>query len=279
MCIYTSPMRIFSLILALLFVSIIFHNEAFAYNKEFEKYREEGLRAQQEGLLQEALNDYNRAIEVDSTDPRIYNDMGVVYERMGNLYEAKRNYLKALEINEHFLPACSNLAYLYKKQGDFLTSIKYFRKRMKLGGPKDPWTLEAADQLRQLSEFSPELKRWIMAIETDLLSQEIKDVSNVLAEVEQKRFGQQVVDIKKYVEQAQSLEQDGLHKAALAECDRAVSLDPYNQKLMEYRKSIILKIKAEEIRSKVNTALKSLESGDTDSSEKEFRKILTNFPR
>ncbi|MDP8264611.1 MAG: tetratricopeptide repeat protein [Candidatus Aceula lacicola] len=272
-------MRIFSLALILFLIPIISQTQAFGgTNEKFEKYRMRGLMAQQEGLLQESLEYYRKALKIDSTTPEIYNDIGIVSERMGDLYEAKRNYFKALEINENYLPAYSNLAYLYKKQGDFITAIEYFKKRMKLGGPKDPWTQEAGDQLRYLSEFSPELKKWIMAIETDMLSKEVKEVSNVLAEVEKKKFDKQVADVKKYVDQAQSYEEEGLYKAALAECDRALSLVPENAKLVEYRKNIVFKIKAEEIRSRVNTALKKLESGDTDSSREDFRTILTIIP-
>ncbi|MDD3375684.1 MAG: tetratricopeptide repeat protein [Candidatus Omnitrophica bacterium] len=272
-------MRTFSLALILFFIPIIFQTQVFGeIDEKFEKYRMHGLIAQQEGLLQESLDYYMKALKIDSTTPEIYNDLGIVNERMGDLYEAKRNYFKALEINENYLPAYSNLAYLYKKQGDFITAIEYFKKRMKLGGPKDPWTKEAGDQLRYLSEFSPELKKWIMAIETDMLSKEVKAISDVLSEVEKENFDKQVVSVKEYVAQAQAYEKDGLYKAALAQCDRALSLVPENAKLTDYRKTIVLKLKAEEIRNRVDTALQKLESGDTDSSEEDFRKILTIIP-
>ncbi len=61
------------------------------------------------GNLQEALNDYNRALELAKTvsqrtgSARRLRDVAVAYNRVGGVYEDQRNWRRALEQNEYAL--------------------------------------------------------------------------------------------------------------------------------------------------------------------------------
>ncbi len=272
-------MRTFSLVFILLLFPIIFQCPVLAeVNDRVEMYRNKGFEAQQEGFFKKALKYYHQALEEDSLDPDIYNDIGVVREREGNFYEAKRNYFRAIELDDEYLPAYSNLAYLYKRQGDFITAIQYFKKRMKLGGPSDPWTEEAGMELRELSQISPELKKWVMDFDAQVLEKEVTQINLAIRDQQKKDFSEQVSQAKRYLNQSQIYEQQGFYDNALAEYDKALALTSGNPNLMKHRENLVLKVKTKNIKKQADVVLEKLESGDIDSSKEEFRKILTFFP-
>ena len=61
-------------------------------------------------------------------------------------------YLKTLELDPKCRAAYSNLALLNEVRGDNAKAIEYWRKRVQLGEPGEPWTQEAVERLRSLKE-------------------------------------------------------------------------------------------------------------------------------
>ena len=170
--------------------SITFQPNVFAGVKEksAEEYRLQGYESQQKGKLEEALTFYAKAASLSPANDSvpIYNDMGVIYEQLGLLDEAAENYQNALDLNDHYLPACTNLAYLYKKEGDLERAAQYFQQRVEWGEPTDPWTKKAKDELSEIGKQIPRVKKWLMRHETMEMTEEVtrnaqKEFSDSLA--------------------------------------------------------------------------------------------------
>ena len=61
-------------------------------------YNNRGLFQQQQGRPQEALNDFNKAIELDPSFATAYTNRGFTYQGMGNLTAAEADFTKAISL-------------------------------------------------------------------------------------------------------------------------------------------------------------------------------------
>ncbi len=151
-------MRTFFLVLSLVLFSFfpLLPVNAETASENIEIYRMKGLEAQNQGSLDEAVAYFSKAISLNPNRPDLYNDLGVVYEAQGNAYQAKRYYYEAITLDKKYLPAYSNLALLCQRQGNLAKAIEFFKKRIELGDPSDPWTKDAVEHLRTLSQAFPQ---------------------------------------------------------------------------------------------------------------------------
>jgi tetratricopeptide (TPR) repeat protein len=120
------------------------------------QYRQEGLRAQQAGKLNEAVSLYQKAIGIDPSFAAAYNDLGIVFESKGQIERAKGMYLSAAGADPQYPNTYSNLALLFEGQGDYSNAILYWVKRAMVGEVGDPWTEVALKRLEQLNRLYPE---------------------------------------------------------------------------------------------------------------------------
>lgn len=116
-------------------------------SEQARQYRVEGVKFQEEGNLDAALEMYQKAATLDSSYQVVFNDLGIIYEAKGETDRAEESYLKALKIDPSFLDAYTNLAFLYENKRDLEKAVYYWKKRVELGDPDDPWTLKAQQRL------------------------------------------------------------------------------------------------------------------------------------
>ena len=247
-------------------------------SQNFDEYRGRGLAAQQQGLFKEAMAYYTKALSTDPDRPEIYNDLGVVCEQLGNLYEAKNYYLEAVHLDTHYLPAYSNLAYLAKRQGDLPSAVEYFKKRIEYGGPADPWSREALEQLRAITAASPGLKEWIQNYEVLILDRRARVLAQQLDQEQEKAASDKFLAAEQYIQQAKAYEAEEMYAQALAEYDKALAKTPESPRVAEYRRLALVKLKESEIKALVDAGLEKLSAGDTKSAKEDFRQILTVIP-
>ena len=88
-----------------------------------------GVQAQQSGRIQEALSEYQRALELDPDNADARNALGILlhvsYRRPA---EAIEHYQKALEVRPNFSEAKTNLANVYLDQGQYDEAIKLYEQ-------------------------------------------------------------------------------------------------------------------------------------------------------
>lgn len=141
-------------------------------------YRNEGVRMQDVGDLDSALKLYQKAAELDPYYQVVYNDLGIIYEAQGELDRAEESYLQALKIDPNFLDPYSNLALFYESKRDLNKAAFYWKKRLELGDPEDPWTIKAGLRLEDVQ----------LALSKDPLADiQEKDVADLMANVSNDR--------------------------------------------------------------------------------------------
>ena len=114
-------------------------------------YRMQGLRLQEEGNLGSALQLYQKAAELDPACPEIYNDLGIIYEAYMQPDRAEESYLQAIMLDPELLAAYTNLALLYESRRQLEKAASYWRQRIELGSPDDPWTIKAQQRVQDIN--------------------------------------------------------------------------------------------------------------------------------
>ena len=113
-------------------------------------YRIEGVKFQDTGDVGSALKLYQKAVELDPAYAVVYNDLGIIYEAQMLPDRAEESYLQALRIDPSLLGAYANLALLYESQRQLEKAAYYWKQRVELGNPDDPWTLKAQQRLEDI---------------------------------------------------------------------------------------------------------------------------------
>jgi flagellar biogenesis protein FliO len=93
------------------------------------------------GNYKQAIEDYDRAIEIKPDYTDAYNNRGAAYNHLGNYRQAIEDYGRAIEINPSYAKAYLNRAIVYLNKGDNISGCSDARKACEWGNCK---TLEAA---------------------------------------------------------------------------------------------------------------------------------------
>ncbi|MGD9289981.1 MAG: tetratricopeptide repeat protein, partial [Desulfobacterales bacterium] len=102
-----------------------------------------GRAYQDQGRIEEAIAEYNKAIELYPRNYKAFYNLGVLYESQGAIAEATDYYEKAIAVNPAFVDARFNLANIYHNQGLLNEAIEHYRKVTEL----DPTDFEARNNL------------------------------------------------------------------------------------------------------------------------------------
>jgi tetratricopeptide (TPR) repeat protein len=204
--------------------------------KEARLDREEGLKLQRVGRLDDAVAFYKKAAECDPSYAVVQNDLGVIYEIRGYPGAAEECYLKSIQIDPFFLSAYSNLALLYESKHRLDKAAYYWQKRIELSGANDPWTRKARERLDDIRIVSGE-KTPPAAREQEIfaLSQSVSRANNVpvtegLSPVEQNNK----VRAQQYFANAQSTYARGDGVTALKEALEAQQCDPTDKRILSF---------------------------------------------
>ncbi len=119
--------------------------------KQARAYRDEGLRAQEIGNLEQAVVLYQKAIELDPAYAIAYNDLGIIYEALGAMDRAEGSYLKSIKVGPTYMSPYTNLAIFYENKRDLDKAAFYWEKRANLGSHYDPWTQKARQRLNDIN--------------------------------------------------------------------------------------------------------------------------------
>ncbi|MFL5344809.1 MAG: social motility TPR repeat lipoprotein Tgl [Hyalangium sp.] len=88
-----------------------------------------GVQAQQAGKIQEALSEFQRAVELDPDNADAQNALGILLHLSFRRHsDAIEHYQKALEVRPNFSEARTNLANVYLDQGQYDEAIKLYEQ-------------------------------------------------------------------------------------------------------------------------------------------------------
>ena len=77
---------------------------------------EEGIKQFKQGQLEEAIESFNKATEIDTTMTDAYEKMALIYSRLGRVNEAINAFKKVVELNPNDAEEYLNLGTLYAKK-------------------------------------------------------------------------------------------------------------------------------------------------------------------
>jgi tetratricopeptide (TPR) repeat protein len=102
-----------------------------------------GRAYQEQGLLTEAVVEYETAVKLMPNHHKAYYNLGVVYDQKGDFIKAEEYYQKSITLSPGFANAHFNLANLYHKRGLTDDAIVHYRKLIEL----TPEDIEARNNL------------------------------------------------------------------------------------------------------------------------------------
>jgi len=98
-----------------------------------------GIAHYQGGNLKKALENYDRALELDRNNASVYNNIGSVHLQLflrsrdpQAFTLAERNFKKALEIDPKMFASCNGLGAACKKTGRNAEAIRYWRRALEI---------------------------------------------------------------------------------------------------------------------------------------------------
>lgn len=87
---------------------------------------------QERGAIEQALEEYQRALEENPSSAEIHNNLGLIYEDQGNLDEAVREFREALRIDSNYERAHNNLGVVLYQKGDLDGAVSEYREALRL---------------------------------------------------------------------------------------------------------------------------------------------------
>ena len=85
---------------------------------------ERAFQRMQDGMFQEAREDYTRALAIEKKDPEIWLNRGFVSEKLNDLEAAYNDYTEAIALQESFSKAWLNRGNVLQKQGRLHEAIE-----------------------------------------------------------------------------------------------------------------------------------------------------------
>jgi tetratricopeptide (TPR) repeat protein len=86
---------------------------------------------------EKAVSFYKKAIDLNCKAPEVYFNLGVAYSSMKMLDEAIDSYRKAVQVDPNFAAAYGNIAVTYYWQGKYALARQYAQKAKRLGFAKE----------------------------------------------------------------------------------------------------------------------------------------------
>lgn len=100
---------------------------------EAEHLSKSGVQRLVAGDAQQAVDLLSRAISLNSTEYRYYNDRGVAFKRLAQIDDAIADYTRALEIKPDFTNALNNRGVAYLEKGLHDKALEDFTRALELG--------------------------------------------------------------------------------------------------------------------------------------------------
>ena len=101
-------------------------------NIESETHLQMGISLLAQGELNEAIDSFNKAIELNPDNPKSHLNIGNTFKKQNNLNAAIDSYKVALELKPNFPEACNALGIAYQNQGNLEAAIESLNRAILL---------------------------------------------------------------------------------------------------------------------------------------------------
>lgn len=97
-----------------------------------QQYNSRGMSIARQGNNKQAIEQYNRALELNPNDPATYINRGVAYHKLGDTDAALKDYNEAIQRDPESALAYSNRSNVYYDRGDYNQSLNDAKKAIEL---------------------------------------------------------------------------------------------------------------------------------------------------
>ena len=158
-------------------------NKAIEINSKFASaYHNRGMAFSGKGRHEKAVDEFSKVIEMNPNSPVLYKDRGTAYAKLGEYGLAKRDLEKSIELDKRFAPGYSALGLLLAKADE--PSIrnpaqakKFAEKAVSMGDATTPeLTRNLADVYKSLNEDAAAILTLRKAIKMDPSNKEFVEL-------------------------------------------------------------------------------------------------------
>jgi|CXWL01.1.fsa_nt_gi tetratricopeptide (TPR) repeat protein len=255
------------------FMIAAFQNStSYASTREIaEDYHRQGYDAQINDNYSKALAYYYKAAAVDSQNSSYWNDIGLAYESIGDPASAEKAYLRAIKINSSYLAPYANLGHFYKRKQDLVKAIYFFKKRIELGDPADPWTKKAREDLGDVYSSTPLLRERFMNAETNRLNLQASQQTR-------ENFKNQMRVASSEYERGLLLLREQKTVEALKAFNASLAFAPENPKAVQARREAMRLHRVQQVAQHTEKAIELIKQGNEQAAKQQFREILAIIP-
>ena len=92
------------------------------------QHYDRGTNLAEAGQYEQAIVEFDKAIELDPNYPKVYANRGLAYSSLGEYDKAIADYSKAIELDSNYAKAYYNRGLAYKSQGREAEAIADFQR-------------------------------------------------------------------------------------------------------------------------------------------------------
>jgi len=107
-------------------------------NTELEKHFATGRRLYKRKIYNRALQEFDKAIKIDSSSFKAYFGRGRVYLKTGQYDEAIADFKMVIKLKPDYSKPYHNVGWLYYQEGKYVESVRYLNKAIELE-PNNRW--------------------------------------------------------------------------------------------------------------------------------------------
>jgi len=130
-------------------------------------YNNLGIALAQKGQLDEAIEQYQKALEINPAFYECYNNFGIALARKGQVDEAIERYNKALEINPGYFECYNNLGNALAQKGKVDEAVEQFQKALEINPNYAEGCSDLATALAKQGRQDEALALYRKAVEID----------------------------------------------------------------------------------------------------------------
>jgi tetratricopeptide (TPR) repeat protein len=218
-------------------------------------YRNRGEIYSRRAELEEALSNFNRALELDPNATWTYTFRGNVYRWMGEYQQAIKDFDSALELNPKNTEAYAYRGLAYSRQGNYQQALEDSNRALELN-PKEGWSYVSRSMVsRRLGEYQRAIEDCNIAIQLDPENASRAYLHRGIAYCELKDYQQAIQDLDlaierdpyyflNYLWRGIAFEELKDYQQALQNFDQAIERSPKNALVFSRRALVYLKLKA-----------------------------------
>lgn len=132
----------------MLFLFLLWMGPLHAESDEAAQHNREGVKLVEQGKMEEAMEAFQKAVELDSNDAVARLNLAYTYDRQGRTEEAIAEYQRAIGLSPSNLLAYNNLGVLYDKMGQYDEAIGEFQRALEID-PTEPNALKNLENAKK----------------------------------------------------------------------------------------------------------------------------------